>query len=62
VAELAPSGEVRLAADSVQDDAMTSCVRDVLSRPALPREAGERASVPIHFELLPPATEPGSAK
>lgn len=45
--------EVRVAVDSVQDDAMTGCVRTVLAQTTFPNGGGA-AAVPIHFELEVP--------
>lgn len=45
---------VRMAADSVQDDAMTGCVTGIISRVAFPEGEDVRADIPIHFELEPP--------
>lgn len=46
---------VRMAADSVQDEAMAGCVTGIISRVAFPEGAEVRADIPIHFELEPPA-------
>jgi hypothetical protein len=46
---------VRMAADSVQDEAMAGCVNGIISRVAFPEGADVRADIPIHFELEPPA-------
>jgi hypothetical protein len=45
--------KVRIAADSVQNDELVTCVRDVLATLDLRRVQG-RAFVPIHFVLDPP--------
>jgi hypothetical protein len=50
---------VHVAADSLQDEGMTSCVRSVLSGVEFPRGAGERAEIPIHFLLEAPAASGG---
>ncbi len=46
---------VRMAADSVQDEAMAGCVTGIIARVAFPEGAEVRADIPIHFELEPPA-------
>ena len=60
--ELASGGaprEVRVAVDSLQDEALSTCVRGVLARTTFPR--GEaRAAIPIHFRLEEPAASGGS--
>lgn len=45
---------VRMAADSVQDEAMAGCVTGVLSHVAFPQGEDVRTAIPIHFELEPP--------
>jgi hypothetical protein len=52
--------EVRIALDSVQDEGLVTCVRDVLARVALVGWQGRRAAVPIHFALDPPPSESGT--
>jgi hypothetical protein len=55
VADLDPAAQgPRIAADTLQDDAMVGCVRTVLARV---EPAGDRAFVPIHFELSAPAAK-----
>jgi hypothetical protein len=52
VADLAPGAQgPRIAADTLQDEAMVGCVRTVLARVS----PEGRAFVPIHFELAAPA-------
>lgn len=51
---------VRIAADSVQDEAMTACVTGVISTVEFPRGEDVRADLPIHFVLEPPPAESGS--
>ncbi len=45
---------VRMAADSLQDEAMTACVSGIISNVAFPQGADVLADIPIHFELEPP--------
>jgi hypothetical protein len=45
---------VRIAVDSIQDDAMLACVTGVLAATPFPRGAGAVATIPIHFELQAP--------
>lgn len=52
VAEVEPGRAPRLAADSVQDDALGACVQGVVARVRFP--AGDRVDLPIHFLLEPP--------
>ena len=57
--DLAAGGQprsVRVAADSVQDEAMVSCVHDVLAATRFP--SGGRAQIPIEFSLRPPPGAP----
>ncbi len=54
-----PARNVRLAADSVQDPALASCVQGVLQRVSFPAGQEARADIPIHFELLSPTAESG---
>ena len=54
------ASSVRIAADSVQDEAMTACVTGVISRVEFPRGQEVRADLPIHFVLEPPPAESGS--
>ncbi len=54
------ASRVRIAADSVQDEAMTACVTGVISRVEFPRGQEVRADLPIHFILEPPPAESGS--
>jgi hypothetical protein len=49
---------VRVAADSLQDEAMAGCVSGIVSRAAFPRGPDVRVDIPIHFELEPPAAGP----
>lgn len=51
---------IRMAADSVLDDDMTSCVRGVLSKVTLPPGEDVRAAIPIHFVLEQPAGTEGT--
>jgi hypothetical protein len=46
---------VRMAADSVQDEAMIGCVTGIISHVEFPEGADVLADIPIHFELEPPA-------
>ena len=46
---------VRMAADSLQDEAMAGCVTGIISRVSFPQGADVLANIPIHFELEPPA-------
>ncbi len=43
--------DVRISADSMQDDSMAACVREVAARPGYPREPRGRCSVPVTFAL-----------
>jgi hypothetical protein len=45
---------VRVAADSVQNDAMVACVRGVLAETPFPAGRATVAAIPIHFELEAP--------
>jgi len=63
VAEVDAGGGARgvhLAADSLQDEGLTSCVRGVLSGVEFPRGTGERAEIPIHFLLEAPTASSGT--
>jgi len=62
VAEVDAGGArgVHLAADSLQDEGLTSCVRGVLSGVELPRGTGERTEIPIHFLLEVPSASSGT--
>jgi hypothetical protein len=46
---------VRLAADSLHDEAMAGCVTGIISQVSFPQGADVRADIPIHFELEAPA-------
>jgi hypothetical protein len=50
---------VHIALDSVQHEGLVTCVRDVLTRVALAGSQGQRAAIPIHFALEPPAGASG---
>lgn len=52
VAEVEPGQRVRLAADSVQDEGLSSCVQGVIGRVRF--AGGGRLDLPIHFLLEPP--------
>lgn len=59
VADLDLAGEgrpraVRMGIDSVQDDALSACVRDVVAATRFPAAPGGRAQVPIEFSLQAP--------
>jgi hypothetical protein len=59
--DLGPGGAptaVRLAVDSVQDDAMGACVKGVVSRVRFPAEG--RTAIPIHFTLESPVAASGT--